>query len=81
MKRLRRGLRSTSTTTGGSVTSNSLSTNNYRECEGVEFKVGSVPHPMEDRLKPGDKPEAEFEVKGKVVARAYCNVHGLWIEE
>jgi len=29
-------------------------------------------------LKPGDKPEAEFEVSGAVSARAYCNVHGLW---
>jgi superoxide reductase len=30
-------------------------------------------------LKPGDKPEAEFEVASKkVVAREYCSVHGLW---
>lgn len=30
-------------------------------------------------LKPGDKPEAEFNVKSdKVIARAYCNLHGLW---
>lgn len=31
-------------------------------------------------LKPGDKPEAEFQVKteGKVEAREYCNIHGLW---
>ena len=30
-------------------------------------------------LKPGDKPEADFEVKGKkVTAREYCTVHGLW---
>jgi len=30
-------------------------------------------------LKPGDKPEAEFEVKGgKIEAREYCNLHGLW---
>lgn len=30
-------------------------------------------------LKPGDKPEAEFEVKAKKIeAREYCNVHGLW---
>lgn len=30
-------------------------------------------------LKPGDKPEAEFEVKAeKVEAREYCNIHGLW---
>ena len=30
-------------------------------------------------LKPGDKPEAEFELKTDiVVAREYCNLHGLW---
>jgi len=30
-------------------------------------------------LKPGDKPEAEFEIKpDKVTAREYCNVHSLW---
>jgi len=30
-------------------------------------------------LKPGDKPEAEFNVQPKqLTARAYCNVHGLW---
>ena len=30
-------------------------------------------------LKPGDKPEAQFEIKAKKVeAREYCNIHGLW---
>ncbi len=30
-------------------------------------------------LKPGDKPEAEFEIgRQKVAAREYCNIHGLW---
>ncbi len=30
-------------------------------------------------LKPGDKPEAEFEIRmQKVSAREYCNIHGLW---
>ena len=30
-------------------------------------------------LKPGDKPEAVFNVGvAKVYARAYCNLHGLW---
>lgn len=30
-------------------------------------------------LKPGQKPEAEFEVEGKeILAREYCNLHGLW---
>jgi superoxide reductase len=30
-------------------------------------------------LKPGDKPQAEFDIKAdKIEAREYCNVHGLW---
>jgi superoxide reductase len=30
-------------------------------------------------LKPGDAPEAEFEIsEANFQARAYCNVHGLW---
>jgi len=29
-------------------------------------------------LKPGDVPEAVFPVSGEVVAREYCNLHGLW---
>jgi superoxide reductase len=30
-------------------------------------------------LKPGDKPQAEFEIKAdNISAREYCNVHGLW---
>jgi superoxide reductase len=30
-------------------------------------------------LKPGDKPEAEFEdVKSLQKVREYCNIHGLW---
>jgi superoxide reductase len=64
---------------------------------GIKVKVGSVPHPMEEKhyiewieviadgrvykkfLNPGDKPEAEFEIKAeKVGAREYCSVHGLW---
>jgi len=64
---------------------------------GIKVKVGSIPHPMEEKhyiewievttdgvsyrkfLKPGDNPEAEFEIKaGKIEAREYCNIHGLW---
>ena len=64
---------------------------------GVKVRVGSVPHPMEEKhyiewieiivdgrsyrkfLKPGDAPEAEFEIKAEnITAREYCNVHGLW---
>lgn len=30
-------------------------------------------------LQPGGKPEATFQVEGKVnCARAYCNLHGMW---
>ncbi len=30
-------------------------------------------------LKPGESPEAEFEVQaGSIEAREYCNLHGLW---
>lgn len=33
-------------------------------------------------LKPGDAPEAEFKITvpadAKVIAREYCNLHGLW---
>lgn len=30
-------------------------------------------------LKPGDLPEAEFEIDGEEIeVRAYCNLHGLW---
>jgi len=64
---------------------------------GIKVKIGSVPHPMEEKhyiewiqviadgvgcrkfLKPGDKPEAEFNIKAdKIEAREYCNIHGLW---
>jgi len=65
--------------------------------DGVKVKVGSVPHPMEEKhyiewveiidedtscrqfLKPGQAPEATFQTKkGGIVAREYCNLHGLW---
>jgi superoxide reductase len=30
-------------------------------------------------LKPGDSPEATFEVSGSgLKVREYCNIHGLW---
>ncbi len=30
-------------------------------------------------LKPGEQPEAEFEIKAEnIQAREHCNVHGLW---
>jgi superoxide reductase len=65
--------------------------------QGIKVKVGSVPHPMEEKhyiewvevisegkvcreyLKPGDEPEALFNLQGgDVTAREYCNIHGLW---
>jgi superoxide reductase len=64
---------------------------------GVRVKVGSTPHPMEEKhyiewieviadgkayrqfLKPGDAPEATFDIAAEeVTPREYCNVHGLW---
>lgn len=64
---------------------------------GVKVKVGSIPHPMEEKhyiewveliagpkvyrhfLKPGDAPEATFQIEAQqVTAREYCNLHGLW---
>ena len=33
-------------------------------------------------LKPGDAPEATFEIAAnKLIAREYCNLHGLWKAE
>lgn len=30
-------------------------------------------------LKPGDKPQAEFNIiSDNIIVRCYCNVHGLW---
>jgi superoxide reductase len=30
-------------------------------------------------LKPGQAPEATFNIQGnKIIAREYCNIHGLW---
>ena len=30
-------------------------------------------------LKPGDEPQAEFCIEAEnIIARAYCNLHGLW---
>jgi superoxide reductase len=64
---------------------------------GFKVKVGSVPHPMEEKhyiewveliangkayrqfLKPGQTPEGIFKIDAAgVVAREYCNLHGLW---
>ncbi|MFW0862192.1 MAG: desulfoferrodoxin [Candidatus Komeilibacteria bacterium] len=47
----------------------------------VELIVGDKIY--KEYLSPGNKPEAVFElnVSGKVIAREYCNLHGLWKAE
>ncbi len=45
--------------------------------EWIELIADGVSH--RKHLKPGDAPVAEFAVSAKtVVAREYCNLHGLW---
>jgi len=45
--------------------------------EWIQVIVDSVSY--RKFLKPGDKPQAIFEIKGdKIEAREYCNIHGLW---
>ena len=49
----------------------------------IEWIEVAVDSPVNKRgkkfLKPGEKPEAEFNTKEKTIkARAYCNLHGLW---
>jgi len=46
--------------------------------EWIEVIVGGRVYRQD--LKAGDKPEVEFIVEGDVIARAYCNLHGLWKE-
>jgi superoxide reductase len=45
--------------------------------EWIEVIVGGKAY--RQFLKPGEAPEATFDIKaGKVTAREYCNLHGLW---
>lgn len=44
--------------------------------EWIEVMAGDKV--LREYLKAGDAPEAEFKIEGEVVARAYCNLHGLW---
>ena len=45
--------------------------------EWIEIVADSIVY--KKFLKPGDKPQAKFEIKGdKMEAREYCNIHGLW---
>ena len=65
--------------------------------DGARVKVGSTPHPMEEKhyiewieviangkayrefLQPGKTPEATFQLGAEtLIAREFCNVHGLW---
>lgn len=50
----------------------------------IELRYGNKPIGKKF-LKPGDKPEAEFEVLAekpdKLVAFEFCNLHGLWMNE
>ncbi|RLF06151.1 MAG: desulfoferrodoxin [Thermoprotei archaeon] len=45
--------------------------------EWIELSTENETH--RKYLKPGELPEALFNIKAeKLIARAYCNVHGLW---
>ncbi|HDM66860.1 MAG TPA: desulfoferrodoxin [Thermoplasmatales archaeon] len=49
--------------------------------EWIELMVDGVTHRC--YLKPGDEPEAVFELPegNKVSARELCNIHGLWVKK
>lgn len=50
----------------------------YIEWVEIMFNSQTLRH----YLKPGDKPEASFDVTPKeFTVRAYCNLHGLWKTE
>lgn len=50
--------------------------------EWIELICLSCGKVQRKHLKPGDKPEAFFATKSdKVIAREYCNLHGLWQAE
>ncbi|MBC7074265.1 desulfoferrodoxin [Candidatus Parcubacteria bacterium] len=52
-----------------------METNHY--IEWIEIIVDGKAY--RQFLRPGQKPEAEFEIVAKnIVAREYCNLHGLW---
>jgi superoxide reductase len=53
--------------------------------DGIKVKIGSVPHPMEEKhyiewiqLIADGQTYREFLKPGRVNAREYCNIHGLW---
>lgn len=63
----------------GSVDHPMIETHYIEWIELVCEKCGKV---QRKHLKPGDKPEAVFQSDSdKVIAREYCNLHGLWKAE
>lgn len=55
-----------------------METNHYIEWTEIITKDGVIRR----FLSPGMAPEAEFEVKSDIFqARAYCNIHGLWVKK
>lgn len=63
----------------GSVDHPMIDTHYIEWIELVCEKCGKV---QRKQLKPGDKPEAVFKSDSdKVIAREYCNLHGLWKAE
>ncbi|MDO5765154.1 MAG: desulfoferrodoxin [Elusimicrobiales bacterium] len=63
----------------GSVDHPMIDTHYIEWIELVCEKCGKV---QRKYLKPGDKPEAVFKSDSdKVIAREYCNLHGLWKAE
>ena len=48
--------------------------------EWVQINSGNKSY--REFLKPGQEPKAIFDLKsGKITAREYCNLHGLWAKE
>jgi len=56
-------------------TEHPMTEEHYIEC----IEVMTENQVLRKYLKPGEKPEKEFIVRGlEFTARAYCNLHGLW---
>ena len=63
----------------GSVEHPSTAEHHIEWIELICLSCGSV---QRKHLRPGDKPEAVFTTKSAhVMAREYCNLHGLWQAE
>ena len=47
--------------------------------QAIKDELDALDLQAEAMLNPGEAPEATFAIKAeKVVAREYCNLHGLW---